>query len=96
MQSGGQTTPGHGGDLAILLLLAAGFLAIAAGLWLEYVWAWWAGVSAAIVVIVVGSVLNAPDSGWMIWSVFLVAFGISGVQGWVDESRARRERGKRP
>jgi hypothetical protein len=92
LNSGHQTAPGHGNDQAILFALAVGYLVVGVSLWMQYLWAWWAGLILTTVVVVMDAVLKAPDRGWMIWSGFLVAFAMSAIQGWRDESRTRRNK----
>ncbi len=88
--SGHQSTPGHGSDQMILVVLAIGFLVVGISLWAEYLWAWWAGVAITSFTVVLDLALKAPDRGWVLWSGFLVAFAISALQGRRDGSGAGR------
>jgi hypothetical protein len=91
LSSGNQTTPGTGDIPAILIALAAAFLVVGASLWLELVWAWWAGVAMTGFVVVMAVVLNATDAGWLLYSGLFVAFATSAIQGWQDRSRAAKK-----
>jgi uncharacterized protein (DUF983 family) len=79
------------GDIPfILIALAAAFLVVGASLWLELLWAWWAGVAMTGFVVVMAFVLKPTDSGWFLSTGFFVAFAISAIQGWQDRSRAAK------
>jgi hypothetical protein len=71
----------QGNDKLILWLLAIGFLLLGVGLWAEYLWAWWVGLATTLFTVVMDLLLDLPDGGWVLWSAFLIAFVISGVQG---------------
>jgi hypothetical protein len=71
----------RGNDKLILILLAVWFLVVGAGIGLEGLWAWWAGIVTTTFTVVMELVLRAPDGGWVVWSLFLAAFVISAVQG---------------
>jgi hypothetical protein len=87
LSNGNQTTPGTGDIPFILIALAAAFLVVGASLWLELLWAWWAGVAMTGFVVVMAVVLKATDAGWFLSTAFFVAFAISAIQGWQDRSR---------
>jgi hypothetical protein len=87
LAAGDQTTPGHGGDRLILVALAVGYIVIGASLWVEFAWAWWAGAVITIVTVVMSLALDAPEGDWIVWSIFLILFAITGAQG----RRAHRE-----
>ena len=80
-------TPGHGTDRLILLALAAGFLAVAFGLWIEALWAWWTGCAISTATVVLDLAL-VHDFDWIPWLAFLIAFGATAFQGFKDRSRA--------
>ena len=92
LHTGQQMTPGHGTDRLILFSLAAGFLAVAFGLLIEAIWAWWAGcaISAATVVLDLALV---NDFDWIPWLAFLIVFGASAVQGARDRRASVNRRG---
>ena len=71
----------QGNDKLILWLLVIGFLLVGVGLWMEYLWAWWVGLATTLFTVVMDLLLDLPDGGWVVWSAFLIAFVISGVQG---------------
>ena len=81
LTAGNQTTPGHGGDRLILVALAIGYLVIGAGLWVEFVWAWWVGAAVTTATVVMSLAVHTPDGSWIVWLVFLVLFALTGVQG---------------
>lgn len=81
LTAGDQMTAGHGGDRLILTVLAISYGVIGAGLWVELVWAWWAGAAVTIVTVVMSLALHTPDGGWVVWLVFLVLFALTAVQG---------------
>jgi hypothetical protein len=87
--SGHQTVAGVGGSRLILVALAIGYLVVGVGIWMESLWAWWAGVAATLFVVVMDPLLGSPDHGWIIWSAFLFGFAVSAAQGWRDRSRER-------
>ncbi|MGZ5299223.1 MAG: hypothetical protein ACXWDU_06055 [Actinomycetota bacterium] len=87
LTAGDQMTAGHGGDRLILTALAIGYGVIGAGLWVESVWAWWAGAAVTIVTVVMSRALDTPEAGWIVWLIFFILFAITGVQG----RRAHRE-----
>lgn len=65
----------------VLVALAVGFLAVAAGLWMEWLWAWWVGAATSLFTVVADLGTHAPDRGWRIWLVFLGLFVVSAAQG---------------
>ena len=71
----------QGNDKLLLWLLGIGFLVVGAGLGFDYLWAWWVGLATTFVTVVMDLLLDLPDGGWVVWSAFLIAFVISGVQG---------------
>jgi hypothetical protein len=75
---------GDASDRLMLLLLAAGFLVLAVGLWAESIWAWWAGAAVVVLTTLLSRVLNVPGGagprlashrGWV------HRFWVSGVVG---------------
>jgi hypothetical protein len=70
-----------GNDKLLLWLLGIGFLAVGGGLGLDYLWAWRVGFATTLFTVVMDLLLDLPDGGWALWSAFLIAFVISGVQG---------------
>jgi hypothetical protein len=52
VNSGHQTTPGSADNGLILITLGAAYLLVGAGLWMEYVWAWWIGLTLTSIVVV--------------------------------------------
>jgi hypothetical protein len=88
LHTGHQTTPGHGSDPRLILFsLAAVFLAVAAGLWIEALWAWWTGLAIASATVALDLAM-LHDGGWMPWLAILAAFGVTAVQGIKDRSQA--------
>jgi len=81
LNSGHQTTPGSGDNGLILIVLGAAYLVVGVGLWVEYIWAWWAGLALTSVVVIVDLVRGALDGGFVVWTVFLMLFAASAVQG---------------
>jgi hypothetical protein len=81
LSSGHQITPGARWDDPILLGLALGYAVVGIGLLIERVWAWWAGAAIAAFTVVMSLALGSPDTGWVLWVVFLVLFGVTGAQG---------------
>ena len=77
----------QGNDKLIFWLLAIGFLLVGVSLWTEYLWAWWVGLATTVFTVLMDLLLDLPDGGWIVWSFFLIAFVISGVQG-RSESRS--------
>ena len=69
-------------------MLAAAFLGVAFGLWIEALWAWWAGLAIAGATVILDLVL-VRDLDWVPWLAFLVAFAVSAGQGLRDEARAK-------
>lgn len=59
------------------------------GLWIEYVWAWWAGAALTSFVVVMNLALGILDGGLVLWSVFLALFVASAVQGWRGRTSQR-------
>lgn len=51
---------GNASDGFILACLAAGFLAVGAGVWMEYLWAWWAAIGASLFTVVMTPRLAFP------------------------------------
>ncbi len=81
LNSGHQTTPGSGDDGLILLVLGVAYLLVGVGLWIEHVWAWWAGLALTSIVVVADLIRGTYDGGLVEWSAFLVLFGVSLAQG---------------
>ena len=75
-----------GTDVLVLILLAAGFLAVACGLWIDAVPAWWAGLAISAVTVVL-DLLVLHDTGWIPWLAILFAFAVSAAQGLRDRAR---------
>jgi hypothetical protein len=69
---------GSGSDKVALLGVATVCLTLAAGLFLEYSWAWWAGTVLAGSVVVLDLSLRA-DRGWIVWAFVLGAFLFTGL-----------------
>jgi hypothetical protein len=86
-----QTT--HGTGWLILCALAAAFLAVAFGLWIEAIWAWWAGCAMSAATVVLDLAL-LHDGDWIPWLAFAAVFAVSAAQGLRD--RARSETGASP
>jgi hypothetical protein len=80
LNSGHQTTPGSGSNGPILIALGIAYLLVGAGIWIESVWAWWAGIVLTSIVVVMDLVLGIHDGGLVLWSVFLALFAVSAVQ----------------
>jgi hypothetical protein len=91
LNSGHQTTPGTGDNGVILIALAVAFLVVGASLWLELLWAWWVGAAMTGLVVAVGVVRRTTDGGWLVYTGFFVAFGVSAIQGWLDRSHAPKK-----
>jgi uncharacterized membrane protein (DUF2068 family) len=66
---------------ARLLVLGAAYALVGVGLWIEYIWAWWAGLALTSFVVVLDLILGIHDGGLVLWSAFLVLFVISAAQG---------------
>jgi hypothetical protein len=64
MNSGSQTTPGSAHDGLILLGIGAAHLIVGAGLWMEYLWAWWAGVALTSFVVLMDLALGSVTAVW--------------------------------
>ena len=73
---------GDASDRLMLLLLAAGFLVLAVGLWAESIWAWRAGAAVVVLTILLSRVLNVPGGAGLVWLATVVGFIVSGFQGW--------------
>jgi hypothetical protein len=82
LNSGSQTTPGTADNGLILVVLGAAYLLVGIGLWIEYTWAWWAGLALTSIVVVMDLALGIHDGGLAVWSVLLALFVASAVQGW--------------
>ena len=78
---------GDASDKLALLLLAAGFLVLAMGMWAESIWAWWAGAAAVILTILLSRVLNVPGGAGLVWLATVIGFIVSGFQGWRDKAK---------
>jgi len=78
---------GMPGDRPILLGLAVAFLAVGGALWMAYLWAWWAGVGVSALTVAVTLVTHLPKADAIVWSVALVLFFVSAVQGRSDRTR---------
>jgi hypothetical protein len=72
----------------VLLVLAAGFLVLAVGLWSESVVAWWAGAGVVGLTILLSLVLHTPGGVGLVWLAALIGFAVSGFQGWRDGMNA--------
>jgi hypothetical protein len=72
----------------VLLVLAAGSLVLALGLWSESVLAWWAGAAVVLLTILLSRVLNSPGGAGLVWLAAFVGFAVSGFQGWRDRVHA--------
>jgi hypothetical protein len=81
VSSGHQTTPGSAYDGPILLVLGVAFLLVAGGLWVESIWAWWAGITATSAVVIVDVIRGVFDGGFVLWALFFVLFATSAAQG---------------
>ena len=79
----------HTGQQATLIMcvLAAAFLAVAFGLWIEALWAWGAGCAISAATVVLDMTL-LHDGDWIPWLAFLIAFGVTAVQGLRDRARS--------
>jgi hypothetical protein len=86
LNAGDQMTPGHGPDRLILCCLAAAFLAVAFGLWIEAIWGWWAGSAISAATVALDLVL-VRDFDWIPWLAFAAAFAVSAAQGARDRRR---------
>jgi hypothetical protein len=73
------------GNMAILIVLAIGFLAIGCAIWIESLWGWIAGAGLSTLIVVV-SVVKTHSPGWVIWAAFLVLFAVSAFEGWQESS----------
>ncbi len=87
INSGHQTTPRTGQDGLILLTLGVVYVFVGVCLWIEFLWAWWAGLDLASVVVIADLVLGIHDGGLVVWSAFLALFAASAVQGRHEETR---------
>ena len=81
LNSGHQTTPGSAYNEPILLALGFTYLLVGVGLWIEYIWAWWAGFALTSVVVIADLVRGVFDRGLVVWAVFLMLFAASAAQG---------------
>ena len=90
LEAGHQTTPGTGGFGAILILLSIACLAVGTGIWMEWLWAWWAGLAVVVAVVAEGLASRSLDGGWLPYVVFLILFVVSGVRGWRTEQWRRQ------
>jgi len=79
---------GEPADRAILLTMGIVFLAVGAGIWMAYPWAWWAGLIVTTVTVVGTIVAGLPIGEAVVWTVALVSFGVSALQGRADRSGA--------
>ena len=57
---------------------------------MSYPWAWWAGVGVSALTVLVTLVADLPKGGAVVWSVALVLFFVSAVQGRSDRTRGRQ------
>jgi hypothetical protein len=79
---------GNASDASILVCLAAGFLVIGAGVWMEYLWAWWAAIGVSLFTVVMTLALGFPLTSALVWSAVLALLVTSAIQGRAsDESR---------
>jgi hypothetical protein len=58
---------------------------VGAGLLVESLWAWWAGLVIAVLTVALELILESSQRGWMVWLGFVVIFIVSAVQGSRDE-----------
>jgi hypothetical protein len=91
LNSGSQTTPGTHDIPYVLFGIAVVALVIAAGLFVEEVWAWWAGVSVALLTVGGSAILGRPVGEYVVWLLFVACFVISGVQGLRRDRRGNGE-----
>jgi hypothetical protein len=77
-----------GSNRIIFATLAIAFSAIGLGLWLESVWAWWAGFAVTAVTVVMSLVLKSPDHGGFVWPAVLLVWIASAIQAWRSRSNA--------
>jgi hypothetical protein len=91
LNSGSQTTPGTQDIPYVLFGIAVVALVIAAGLFVEEVWAWWAGGSVTLLTVGGSAILGRPVGEYFIWSLFAACFVISGVQGLRGDRRIRKD-----
>jgi hypothetical protein len=77
-----------GSNRIIFGVLVVAFSVIGAGLWLESVWAWWAGFAVTAVTVVMSLVLKAPDGGGFVWPAVLIVWIASAIQTWRSRSHA--------
>jgi hypothetical protein len=52
------------------------------GLWMEYLWAWQAGLSLTSFVVMMDVFLGIHDGGLVVWLAFLAMFAASAIQDW--------------
>ena len=81
LHAGDQVTHGHGSDRLILVALAISYVLVGIGLWTELLWAWWVGFALTFLTVGLSVPLGTPEGGWIPWSVLLVVFTITAVQG---------------
>ena len=72
---------GNASDGIILGCLAAGFLAVGAGVWMEYPWAWWAAIGVSLFTVVMTFALRFPFTSALVWTVVLALLVTSAIQG---------------
>lgn len=72
---------GNASDGFILACLAAGFLAVGAGVWMEYLWAWWAAIGASLFTVVMTLAWRFPLTSALVWSAVLALLVTSAIQG---------------
>ncbi len=58
-------------------------MAVALGLWVESVWAWWIGLVLTSVVVVI-DLARGVIAGLVVWGVFLALFALSALHGLRD------------
>jgi hypothetical protein len=91
LNSGSQTTPGTQDVPYVLFAIAIVTLVIGGGLFVEEVWAWWAGFSVAVVTVGGSAILRRPVGEYVVWLLFVGCFVISGVQGLRGDHRRNGE-----
>jgi hypothetical protein len=78
----------NGSHLLVLLPLGLACAAVGLGLLTEALWAWWTGLAITALTVGLDIGLGVHDGGWLPWSGALVLFGVTALQGWMDD-RAR-------
>jgi hypothetical protein len=89
LSSGHQTTPSSAYNGPVLVALGFIYLLVAVGLWVESIWAWWAGLALTAVVVMVDLGRGVLDGGLLVWAVSLALFAASAAQGLRTRSGSR-------